>query len=234
MTAGTVVLLRHGRTAWNVAERLQGQTDVELDDVGVWQAREAAHALARAHRATRIVASDLSRAVRTAAAYADLLGLDVVTDERLRERHFGDWEGLTRAEIAAGWPDDHAAWRRGDDAHGRPPGGETRQQVAHRVRAAIENHAAGLDHGDTLVVVSHGAAITLAITAMLGQEPTWRGVVGLTNAHWSQLTRASDGSQPPWRVVAHNVGAAYAPEAWHAGPQTGVEQDSDTGGAAAP
>ncbi|WP_425956588.1 histidine phosphatase family protein [Xylanimonas sp. McL0601] len=230
MGAGTVVLLRHGRTEWNVAERLQGQTDVALDDVGRWQAREAARALVRTHRAARVITSDLGRATDTAGAYARLVGLDVVPDPRLRERGFGEWEGLTGSEIADGWPERHAAWRRGDDDEGLPPGGETRAQVAERVRAAIEEHASGLDRGDTLVVVSHGAAITLAITAMLGLEPGWRGVVGLTNAHWSQLTRARGGSQPPWRVVAHNVGAAYAPEAWRAGPETGAEQESDTAG----
>ncbi|ACZ31267.1 Phosphoglycerate mutase [Xylanimonas cellulosilytica DSM 15894] len=233
MAAGTVVLLRHGRTEWNRAERLQGQTDVDLDDVGRWQAHEAARALVRAHRAACVVSSDLGRAADTAQAYADLLGVGVVTDPRLRERSFGDWEGLTGAQIAQGWPEGHAAWRRGDDEHGLPPGGETRQQVAERMRVAIEDHAATLDRDQTLVVVSHGAAITLAVTAMLGQDPGWRGVVGLTNAHWSQLTRAHGGSQPPWRVVAHNVGAAYAPEAWRAGPETGAEQASDTAGMAA-
>jgi probable phosphoglycerate mutase len=230
MGAGTVVLLRHGRTVWNLTQRLQGQTDVPLDDVGRWQAQEAAAALLRSHRATHVVASDLSRAAQTATEYADLIGLEVVTDPLLRERAFGAWEGLTGAEIAEGWPAQHAAWRRGDDSEGVPPGGETRAQVAARMAAAIDAHAAGLDRSDTLVVVSHGAAITLAITAMLGLDAGWRGVVGLTNAHWSQLTRAGGGSQPPWRVVAHNVGAAYTPETWHAGPATGAEQESDTTG----
>ena len=232
MGAGSVVLLRHGRTAWNLAERLQGQTDIDLDDVGRWQAREAATALARAHRAARVVSSDLGRAAVTARAYADLVGLDVVTDPRLRERSFGEWEGLTGPQIAQGWPERHAAWRRGDDVDGVPPGGETRAQVAERLRTAVEEHAADLDKRDTLVVVSHGAAITIAVTALLGLGPDWRGVVGLTNAHWSQLSRANPGSTPPWRVVAHNVGAAYAPEAWRAGPDTGAEQDSDTAGMA--
>jgi len=231
--AGTVVLLRHGRTAWNLAERLQGQTDVALDGVGRWQAGEAAVALARSHRAARVMSSDLGRAADTARAYADIVGLDVVTDPRVRERFFGEWEGLTSQEIAQRWPERHAAWRRGDDERGAPPGGETRAEVAERLRAAIEEHAAGLERTDTLVVVSHGAAITLAITALLGLGADWRGVVGLTNAHWSQLSRARTGSVPTWRVVAHNVGPAYAPEAWHAGPDTGAEQASDVAGMAA-
>jgi probable phosphoglycerate mutase len=231
MTAGTVVLLRHGRTEWNLVGRLQGQSDVPLDAVGRWQAGEAGRHLARGHRATRVVASDLSRAVDTARAYADLVGAEVLPDVRLRERAFGKWEGLTDAQIAADWPQEHAAWRGGHDVDGVPPGGETRGEVGRRVLEAVTEHAAAVEDGGTLVVVSHGAALTTGLTALLGLDPdAWRGVVGLTNAHWSELRRSRGGLAPEWRLVTHNVGAGYAPEEWHAGPATGVEQEPDTTG----
>jgi probable phosphoglycerate mutase len=232
MTARTVVLLRHGRTGWNLVGRLQGQTDVPLDEVGRWQAAEAAAGLARAHRATRVVASDLARATDTARAYADLVGVEVLPDERLRERAFGKWEGLTDAQIAAGWPEEHAAWRGGHDVEGVPPGGETRGEVGRRVLDAVTEHVGAVEDGGTLVVVSHGAALTTGLTALLGLDPdAWRGVVGLTNAHWSELRRARGGDlAPEWRLVTHNVGAGYAPEEWHAGPATGAEQAPDTAG----
>ncbi|MCB7137975.1 histidine phosphatase family protein [Cellulosimicrobium marinum] len=222
MTAGTVVLLRHGRTAYNATMRLQGQVDIPLDAVGQWQAEEGAKALASAHRATCVVSSDLVRAADTARAYAGAVGTDVVLDARLRERGFGEWEGLTGEEISARWPDEHAAWRRGEEP--TRAGAETRDEVAGRMHEAVTEHVEALGPDDTLVVVSHGAAITLAVTAMLGLDPAgWRGMFGLHNVHWSHLHRSGPASVPPWRLVAHNVGAGFPLDHWNAGPDWNLE-----------
>ncbi|MFC7876661.1 histidine phosphatase family protein [Isoptericola sp. NPDC057391] len=223
MTAGTVVLLRHARTAYNASLRLQGQIDIPLDEVGRWQATEGGSALASSHRATRIVSSDLGRAVETAAAYAEALGgAPVVTDERLRERGFGAWEGLTGAELQERWPEEYAAWRLGAEPVGA--GAETKAAVAQRMAEAVAGHAADLDDDATLVVVSHGAAISLAVTALLGLDPTtWRGLAGMHNVHWSHLHRAGEGAVPAWRLVAHNVGAGYPLDRWQAGPDWNLE-----------
>jgi probable phosphoglycerate mutase len=219
MTASTVVLLRHGRTPWNVASRIQGQTDVPLDEVGRWQAAETAAALVRRVRADVVVTSDLSRAADTARAYAGLLGLEVVTDERLRERGFGQWEGLLGKEVEERWPDKYAIWRHGGEAPGVPPEGESRRATAERVAGAVNEHAERLENGKTLVVVSHGAAINLALTLMLGLDPAaWRGMVGLDNAHWAELRRARGDLAPAWRISAHNLSAGYAPDEWMTGP----------------
>ncbi|WP_029253794.1 histidine phosphatase family protein [Paraoerskovia marina] len=222
MTAGTIVLLRHGRTAYNAAMRLQGQVDIELDEVGRWQAEQGARALSSAHRATTVVASDLSRAAATAQAYAAQLGVELVLDPRVRERSFGDWEGLTGPEIREVWPEEYAAWRRGDDP--LSVGAEAKVDVAARFREAVLEHADALDEGDTLAVVSHGAAITLGITALLGLDAGhWRGVAGLHNVHWSHLHRSGPGVTPDWRLVAHNVGAGYPLDEWNAGPDWNLE-----------
>ncbi|MGB3014153.1 MAG: histidine phosphatase family protein, partial [Candidatus Nanopelagicales bacterium] len=90
-----LVLWRHGRTAWNLEHRFQGQTDVALDEVGVRQARAAA-GLLMALRPQLIVSSDLSRARDTAQALADRTSLTVQTDPRLRETNGGRWEGRRR------------------------------------------------------------------------------------------------------------------------------------------
>ena len=225
MTAGTVVLLRHARTAYNATMRLQGQIDVPLDDVGRWQAEEGAMALASSHRAVRVVASDLERAADTAAAYSRAVGVEATVDVRLRERAFGAWEGLTGEELAARWPEEYAAWRRGEE----PPsaGAETKAAVAVRMLEAVTEHAEALEGDDTLVVVSHGAAITLGVTALLGLDPmSWRGMSGLHNVHWSHLHRSGPGSEPKWRLVAHNVGAGYPLDQWQAGPDWNLEPDS--------
>jgi probable phosphoglycerate mutase len=224
MPADTVVLLRHARTAYNATLRLQGQIDIPLDDVGRWQATEGANALASSHRATRIVTSDLERAADTAAAYAQAIGGDVVvqTDVRLRERSFGDWEGMTAEEIAEGWPEEYTLWRRGADPV--RAGAETKAAVAKRTAEAVREHAEDLGSDETLVVVSHGAAISLAVTALLGLDADgWRGIAGMHNVHWSHLHRSGSHAVPEWRLVAHNVGAGYPLDQWRLGPDWNLE-----------
>lgn len=219
MTAGTIVLLRHARTAYNAGLRLQGQIDIPLDEVGRWQAEQGATALAASHKASLVVSSDLQRARDTAAAYARHVGQEVLTDAGLREVSFGEWEGLTDAEIAERWPEEHAAWRRG----GTPSvaGVESKDAVARRMEAAVLQHAESLGKGDTLVVVSHGSAITQAITRLLGLDPVaWRGLHGLHNVHWSHLHASGPEAKPPWRLVAHNVGAGYPLDTWQSGPES--------------
>lgn len=222
MSAGTVVLLRHGRTAYNATMRLQGQVDIPLDAVGQWQAEQGAKALASAHRATRVVASDLVRAADTARAYAAAIGADVAYDPRLRERGFGEWEGLTGPEIAERWPEEYAAWRQGEEP--ARAGAESKADVAARLVACVTEHVESLERDDTLVVVSHGAAITLAVTALLGLDPEgWRGISGLHNVHWSHLHRSAPAATPAWRLVAHNVGAGFPLDEWNAGPDWNLE-----------
>ncbi|WP_066587595.1 histidine phosphatase family protein [Cellulomonas timonensis] len=220
MTAGRVLLWRHGRTAHNASGRLQGQVDIPLDDVGRWQAHTAAAALTARYRPTLIVSSDLSRARATAEALAEQAGLDLVLDPRVRERSFGDWEGMTSLEIAERWPADHAAWAQGGEPH--RPGGESRADVAQRMHEAVVEHAAGLDAGDTLVVVTHGAAISLAVGALLGLPADWRGITGPSNAHWAELHagRASHGGA--WRLTGYNLGPTDASADWNAGPDQQV------------
>ncbi|GMA30879.1 histidine phosphatase family protein [Litorihabitans aurantiacus] len=203
MTAGTVVLLRHGQTDYNVAMRLQGQTDIPLNETGRAQAAEAASVVAGLSP-TAIVASDLSRAADTAAAVADLLELPVTTDPRLRERDFGEWEGLHGDVIAERWPDDYALWRGG--GHPESVGAERRGEVGVRFAAGVADAASALSSDDTLLVVAHGACIAAGITAMLGLDADdWGGISGLGNCHWSVLTATE--REPGWRLGAHNVGA---------------------------
>ncbi|MEO5392242.1 histidine phosphatase family protein, partial [Bifidobacterium adolescentis] len=96
----SITLVRHGRTAYNAQHRLQGQIDIPLDEVGMWQVRQTASALRELYvdrhpeaACQLVVCSDLKRAAATAHAFADPLGLDVHPDVRVRERSFGDWEG---------------------------------------------------------------------------------------------------------------------------------------------
>ena len=195
------MLWRHGQTVWNAERRFQGQSDIPLDETGQAQAGRAARLLAGL-RPDLIVSSDLSRASGTAAALARLTGLEVTLDKDLRERHGGCWEGLTDTEIRARYPAEHASWN--------PPDGEPSPAVAERVAAALHRIAAGLE-GTTsglAVVVSHGAALRLGMSRLLGMPDELTGVLGpLSNCSWSMLGRRRD----RWRLLEHNAGTLPEP-----------------------
>lgn len=203
MTGVRVVLLRHGQTDYNAQGRLQGQVDIPLNDVGHIQAKEAAHHVA-ALRPDVIISSDLLRAKVTAEYLAAELDQPIQLDERIRERSFGQWEGLTREEIKDGWPDQFKVWR----TWGNPEGidAESRSEVGIRMVSGIEAAVSAAGENKTIVVVSHGAAITAAITVLLGHDPdTWRGVASMQNCHWSVLDYFEE-NDPKWQLVTHNAG----------------------------
>ncbi len=204
MSAATIVFWRHGQTDFNASGRLQGQSDIELNDTGIRQAEAAAPRIAELGP-SRIVSSNLSRAMRTAAVLGELTGVAVEPDRRLRERSFGRWEGLTQAEIEQGWPEAYRAWRQGEEPQGI--GADTRSEVGQRVAAATLEAAAQVEDGGVLVVVAHGAAITLGLTQLLDLDPTaWFGLSGLDNCAWA-LVGPNPGRRPGWRLTAHNLTA---------------------------
>lgn len=221
--AGRLLLWRHGRTAYNATARLQGQVDIPLDDAGRWQARTAASRIVARYAPTLVVSSDLSRAAETADALGRALGVTVERDPRLRERGFGEWEGLTGHEIEARWPDEFRLWRAGGDPAG--VGAESRAEVAARVGTAVREHAARVGRDGTVVVVSHGAAIGSVVADLLGQPPHWRGVVGMLNAHWAELTADRSGVEPGWRLHGYNLGPTDASSDWNAGPDVSAPDE---------
>ena len=116
--ATRIIAIRHGQTAWNAETRMQGQLDTALDALGRWQAQQLAQALAH-EPIDAIVASDLSRAMQTAAAAGRREGCACSAERGLRERCFGVFEGFTYADIARHWPDDTRAGARAT-ARSRP------------------------------------------------------------------------------------------------------------------
>jgi probable phosphoglycerate mutase len=200
-----VVIWRHGRTAWNLERRFQGQTDIALDDVGLAQARRAARLLA-AMRPDVLTSSDLRRAADTAAALAELVEMEVTLDERLRETFAGRWQGLTNAEIDKLYPDEVRAWRRGEPI--RRGGGELESEVAERMVAAVTDAVEKVPPGGVLVAVTHGGAARVAIGQLLGLGRTEWGALGpLSNCSWSVLGEARRG----WRLLEHNAGTLPEP-----------------------
>ena len=129
MKTRRLVMLRHGQTDFNLGSRMQGQLDTELSELGRAQAVAASEALAK-RQPLLIVSSDLRRAYDTAVALGEHTGLRVQVDDRLRETHLGDWQGMTHAEIDTKAPGARLAWR--EDATWAPHGGESRVDVAAR------------------------------------------------------------------------------------------------------
>ena len=203
--ANTIILWRHGQTDWNVANKFQGHTDIPLNAVGEYQASHAAR-LVVDMKPTAILSSDLVRAQKTAQALADLNGLAINIDPRLRETNCGKWEGLTGEEIRAVDFEALKEWSLGGDN----PAGETgdrRSEVGARAKAAIEDFLAGKD-GETLIVATHGVTARAIIGSYLELPiPYWSKIGGLSNASWSVLSHSPKG----WLLTEHNAGSIPEP-----------------------
>ncbi|MEJ0002633.1 MAG: histidine phosphatase family protein [Pararobbsia sp.] len=179
----TMILIRHGETAWNAIKRIQGFTDIALNDLGVRQAEALGARFARAKAAggdlsdtlvaaldeaderggldalpiAAVYVSDLRRARETAAPIARVLGLEPVPMATLRERNYGDFEGLDPDEIAQRYPEQFERWQRRDPEFG-PSRGESQRVFHDRVVTALRGLAAR--HVDQrLVVVAHGGVL---------------------------------------------------------------------------
>ena len=223
MTIRRLVMLRHGQTEYNLRSRMQGQLDTELTDLGRAQAVAAAAALAK-HQPLLLVSSDLRRAYDTAVALAERTGLPVHADERLRETHLGDWQGMTHREIDAIAPGARLAWR--EDATWAPHGGENRVDVAARslpliaeLVAAEPDWGAADEPARPVVLVAHGGLIAALTAALLGLPvDNWPAIGGMGNASWTQLSGYSTDPDSGaagfdairWRLDVWNASAQVA------------------------
>ena len=187
----TLVLVRHGQTAWNLIGRAQGHTDVSLDDTGHDQALTLAPVLA-AMRPARLWSSDLARAQQTASYVADACGLPVETDPRLREYDVGIRSGLTVADFAERYPEEYAAWT-ADDETLLVEGAESTEDVRARVLPALEACLAALGPGETGLVVLHGACLKIGLMGLLGWPWELAGTLrGMENCGYAVLSEHPD------------------------------------------
>jgi broad specificity phosphatase PhoE len=165
LTKTVVGVLRHGQTNWNIDFRLQGVTDIPLNETGIEQARVAGEVLAKSSEDGQvwdlILASPLSRARDTAVMVGDALGIPGVSiEELLLERSFGEAEGLS-----------HEEWKAKYNDTNHVPGGETVEQLEARAWILLQRL---LDHheGKRVLTVSHGALIrTLLRLVSEGEYP---------------------------------------------------------------
>jgi len=166
----TLLLIRHGETAWNAERRFTTRSDLPLSEVGLEQAGAAAEALA-ATGIDRVYSSPLQRARVTAETIAALQRGQpaVVADDRLREIDAGPFEGLTEDELRSGpMAGDYALWHTNAEPE-FPDGAETFDEALARAAAFLNEHA--LEAGTTLVV-SHGSLTRLIVSSyFLGGPP---------------------------------------------------------------
>ncbi len=177
-------LVRHGRSVWNAAGRIQGQIDIELDEIGLQQAQRIADRLEREPIAA-IYSSPLRRAQRTAEAIAARFNLPVTPDARLMEYNFGVISGMTWEEVTENHPELANRWL--EDPWAVPVAeSEGRVNFAARVMSAMQDiygqHPAG-----HVAVVAHGGTFGIYLTAMLGLDLNRRHPFHFGNTSLSQV-----------------------------------------------
>lgn len=196
-------LTRHAQTAWNAEGKAQGHTDVPLDETGRAQSRALAEAL-KDQGIRRVLSSDLQRCVETAKAVADFSGADLITRTDLRERGFGDWEGLGFEELRR--RNSEVSWYEKVDFEAVvPPNGESIEMVWNRLLPVVEEIRA---MRETTLVVTHGGTCSLVMAHLLrGTVYTARGF-RFANTGLSELDRKPDGNQilVRYNSTAHLIG----------------------------
>jgi broad specificity phosphatase PhoE len=187
-TMKRLILVRHGETVWNARKILQGQSDIDLSERGIAQAKALKRAVDRFEPDTAIV-SDLVRATHT----AQILGWGkAAPDANWREADLGQWTGHDAKELIAQHPVQYQAWRDGKDA---PPGGESFADFKARIAKAVS--ALQSLHGNVLVV-THGGVVRAALSHLIGLHPD--RIVAVNPASATVL----DMSNTP-RLAAYNI-----------------------------
>ncbi len=198
-------LVRHGETAWNAEGRVQGQTDVPLNETGFVQARTLAAVLA-GERFAAIYSSDLLRVRQTAEPVARKLGLPVQLDPGLRERHYGLFETLTYAEVRERYPEDYARFRMKDPEYDFR-GGEGLRAFFERSMACLMGIAAR-HAGDDVLIFTHGGVLEMAYRYAHGLGLSSKRDFAIPNAALNRIEIAGDEwTILAWAECAHLEGA---------------------------
>jgi probable phosphoglycerate mutase len=188
-------LVRHGETNWNVERRLQGHTDVDLNERGITQAAQMAKAIKAINLQFDVLyTSDLQRAAKTANAIEKLFNTKAIVDSSLRERHLGILQGITTKEAPQF---DAELWKShiSRDIHEELRGGESIAQLAQRVQKALEKIR--LQHlGQTILVVSHGGTLDMMYRLASNQALDAERAISVPNASLNWISH--DGSS--WKV----------------------------------
>ncbi len=193
MAVERIIFIRPGETDWNKLERWQGWVAVPLNEHG----RQQSEALARFLRSigmSALYTSDLKRALQTAEILARFGTFELIPDERLRERNIGLWQGLTLDEMRKWYADEYAAMLKDADTY-RVPGGESREDVRVRMKAAYADVLAQAK-GETVGILTHTTALKVLMEDLFpGYNPL---TVNLGNTSVTTMRRSGDN----WKLVA--------------------------------
>ena len=146
-----IYLIRHGQTDWNLDRKLQGQTDIPLNDNGREQAEDAAKEISKL-KIDRIISSDLLRAKETAEIINKKIGKEISFDKRLREVNFGDYE---RKLIETIKDEDWDVFNQNPEKKN----GESRKHVYERVKSFLQE----INEEENVLVVTHGGALRMML-----------------------------------------------------------------------
>ncbi|HHU60979.1 MAG: histidine phosphatase family protein [Bacillota bacterium] len=197
----SVILVRHGETVWNLEQRYQGQLDSPLSKQGIIQTEQVAKALSK--RVIDVIyCSDLLRARKTAEKIGEYHNLVPYSDSRLREIKFGVWEGLTRAEVMEKYNDIYKA-RFEDGLNIRVPGGELPGELLERFAGFLEEKISK-HQNQTIVIVSHGAALRVIIASLLHIPLEKSYCLRQNNTGISELKFVNNDSGCSWEAVTIN------------------------------
>lgn len=183
-----LILVRHGETEWNVQRRFQGQADVPLSELGKRQAELVAERFA-GKPIDAIYASDLKRAWETASLIAKKIGLEVLSEPRLRELKFGILEGLTFEEAEKQHPEVIAAWL--EDFNNIPQGAETIDQFNTRIVSLLDELKSEHDE-QVVLLVGHGGSLSEILRVVLGLSREKRWYLEMDNTGLSEVSIAED------------------------------------------
>ena len=157
MSKTTLYLIRHGESQGNAVRSFLGHTNLDLSQKGHMQAEMTANYLKNIH-ADIIYSSDLLRAYNTAKHTADLKGMDIIKDEKLREIYAGDWEDIKFDELLEKYPHTYAVLWKTDVGNSRPDNGESVAELKKRVSDEITKIARD-NVGKTIFIFTHATPI---------------------------------------------------------------------------
>ena len=193
-----LVITRHGQSLANEQNRFAGHSDFDLSELGHRQAKMAAEYICKNEKIDVIYSSDLSRAYNTARPTAQMLGMEIIPTEELREIFAGEWEGLTAHELATRYEKDFGIWKN-NYAFSCPTGGESTAEVYRRIIKTVKRIAAQHD-GQTVLLSTHATVVRAISAYALGLDETRVGEIPFTHNASINVFTFEDGELLPEKL----------------------------------